>query len=58
MMFLGSPYQVVEVILLTTEALIFAQMLAMPIQDIDGKYTITFFFFFLFVLKPYSKANT
>lgn len=57
MMFLGSPYQVVEVILLTTEALIFAQMLAMPIQDIDGKYTITFFFF-LFVLKPYSKANT
>lgn len=51
MMFLGSPYQVVEVILLTTEALIFAQMLAMPIQDIDGKYTITFFFFFSFCFK-------
>lgn len=45
MMFLGSSYQVVEVILLSTDALIFAQMLAMPIQDIDGNYTSKFFFF-------------
>lgn len=46
MMFLGPPYQVAEVILLSTEALTFAQMLAMPIQqDIDGNYTIFFFLF-------------